>query len=157
MKQTSFGWLVPVLTVMVPLLGLAGWELLQRHRFTAEADRLQAALQRFADSATYPGEDGKPLPTASGRTSLPYFKVVAGGREDWRERERTWRVVAVFVNPQGQWLRHRAELSLRQERKFLMGGPALVVRYANSGDWTSRPFLDQTLRDFDSLTLPESP
>src|SRR6516162_3058292 len=101
---------MPVLTVLVPLLGLAGWELLQRHRFSAEADRLQVALQRFADSATFPGEDGKPLPTASGRTSLPFFKVNTSGVEDWRVRERTWTITAVFADKQGRWFPLRAEL-----------------------------------------------
>jgi len=147
-KQTSLGWLTPVLAVIVPLLGLAGWELLQRHRFTAEADRLQAALRRFADSTSFPGEDGKPLPTASGRTSPPYFKLQGTVMETWRTRERTWTVGAVFVDRQGRWHPVRADLLLHQERKFLLRGPELLVEYGSSESGISR-LLDLVLNDFD--------
>jgi hypothetical protein len=152
MKHHSLSWLVPVLSVMIPVLGLVGWELLQRHRFTVEADRLQAALERFADTAAFPGEDGKPLPTASGRSSLPYFNVATSQEEDWRVRERIWTVSAVFADPQGWWHPLRAEFHLHQDRKFLMRSPELTARYTGEQDGLSG-LLGPALAGFDYQTV----
>src|SRR6185295_17434218 len=127
MKTGYGGCLVAVLLLTVPLTGAGVWELLQRHRFEAASDRLQAALDPFQARAAVIGKDGNPLRTASGRTGLPYVVLLRTDVESWERRERIWNLGAVFVDPEGLWLPFKAEIMLVQNRKVLLGGPELLL------------------------------
>src|SRR5690348_8239009 len=103
MKQSHLGWFLPILILLFPALGCLGWEFLQRYRFRSEAERLDSALRAFQARAVYIGEEGRPLPLASGRSSPPYFKLEPESVDGWSYRYRSWTLKAVFVDSLGHW------------------------------------------------------
>ena len=157
MKPSHTGWILPILILLMPLLALGGWELLQRHRFTAEAERLDVAIRGFAASAAYPGEDGKPLPTASGRSSFPFFAVQTSSQTDWTTRLQVWSAGAVFLDSGGQWYPVRVEIGIAQSRKLLMSAPQIHVVWTRSEGKDFRPSLSQSLKDFKTIDGPFPP
>jgi hypothetical protein len=125
------GFLVVVMVLLAPLAGIVVWEVLQRHRFTSESERLVAALASFQWQAAVAGKDGNPLPTASGRTDFPYLAFsLIGSTDSWDVQERIWIVGADFVDADGRWHSFRVDVQLRQDRRILLKSPSLtIVRY----------------------------
>jgi hypothetical protein len=133
MKQTYFGWFLPIVIVLFPVLGIGGWELLQRYRFKSGSERLDAAVRGFQARAVYIGEEGKPLPLASGRVSPPYFKLQTEALEGWYYRYRSWILNAVFVDSKGLWHPLRVDIQIGQGREVILRSPEVFVY------WTDTP------------------
>lgn len=127
MKTGSGGCLVSALLLTVPLATGGIWEALQRHRFNAQVDRIDAALEAFRAKAVALGRDGKPLYTASGRSGLPYVVIGRTGDDSWDRKERYWTLGADFVDARGRWLPFKIEVVLTQGRQVLLRSPELSV------------------------------
>jgi hypothetical protein len=135
------GCLVVVAVLLAPIAGLGVWEALQRHRFTAEEERLAAALEKFQMHACVVGKEGNPLPTASGRTTFPYMVFTrVGATDSWDMRERLWMLGADFVDADYR--------QLRQDRRILLKSPYLTMIRFNPTHLFLEAEFDKAMSEF---------
>jgi hypothetical protein len=160
MKHSNFGWLLSILIVLALVLGGLAWEFLQRSRFRTESERLDAVVRAFQARAVLIGDDGKPLPLESGRTSLPYFELETGVLEAesashalWSLQSSaspTWTLNAVFVDAKSLQYPVSVMIVLVQPRKLLLRSPMVVVFWTGSPPPSFRAQLLEALKDFDT-------
>jgi hypothetical protein len=158
-KHSNFGWLFSILIALALVLGGLGWEFLQRSRFRTETQRLDAAVRAFQARAVLIGDDGKPLPLESGRTSLPLFKLVTGTYQPesdfhplWTLQSSlcpTWTLNEVFLDPQSLSHPVSVMIELVQPRKVILRSPFVVVVWTGSPFPSLRAQLLEALKDFD--------
>ncbi len=144
-----------MVALIAPAVGIGFWELLQRHRFDGDAQRIQAALEAFQSRAVVLGKDGQPLPTASGRKAVPYVAMIFERYDSWEWRSRWWIVGADFVDENGRWLGFRVEIVLSQYRKVLMKTPEIVIHRRNLQGLALGADFDQAFSGFTGIQWVE--
>jgi hypothetical protein len=143
------GFLVVVMVLLAPLAGIVVWEVLQRHRFTAEAERVDAVLEKFQMHACVVGKDGNPLPTASGRTDFPYLVFTRVNASDsWDLRDRRWMLGADFVDEDGCWHAFRVNVYLVQNRRILLRSPEFQMFRDNPTQLALEAEFDKAVSEF---------
>lgn len=145
-KPSHTGWILPLLLVGLPLAGLGGHEALQRHRFNSQGQRLDDVLRAFAATASIPGLDGKPLPTASGRKAFPYFSLATSPQRTWEYRAQYWTLGATFVDEKSRWHPFAVVVRIQQTRHFLLRKPEIIVEFEGAAKPTFGPPLLKDLQ-----------
>jgi hypothetical protein len=136
------------LIVLFPALGGLGWEGLQRYRFRTQAERLDAAIRAFQARAVFIGEEGRPLPQASGRAIPPYFKLQTETVEAWNFHYRAWTLKAVFVDPKGLWHPLRVDIQLGQGRNLVLRSPEVFVFWHDTPPTSFEADFSEALQGF---------
>jgi hypothetical protein len=149
MKQGYFGWITTILVLMLPFICLGGWELLQRHRFRRETERLDAALESFRSQAVWSADKGRTLLPAGATPNARSLRLETASDEEWRFQYHRWTLAGVFADSEGRWYPARVDIHLNQERQFLFRSPELVVFWNDREHLPLKALLKESLKEFE--------